>query len=252
MIEERLAELRINHNMTQEEFAERLDVSRQAVSKWELDKTLPDVNKLLKISELFQVSVDYLLKGAGGESVPDGQAEELATASLQCEEVALEEESTNDIDDIHEENVHTENGTDDQLEQNSNAKIKRVRVGLCVSLALVSILLLGAPALLTGCLMRQVWDKSDSERSLVKVEKIHTQYSLADVSSYGEDGVSVTKTVLPDANGVRNGDYIYCYTNAAGDKISVNYAAGTIIVIMSVSLILLSIWILLAREVRRK
>lgn len=244
MIGERLAELRINHNMTQEEFAERLDVSRQAVSKWELDKTLPDVNKLLKISEFYQVSVDYLLKGTGGEPAPDEHREELAAASLQCEEVVPEEESTNDI----EENVHTEA----QAESNHDIEIKSVRAGLSISLALVSILLLGSLALLTGCLMRQVWDKSDSERTLVKVEKIHTQYSLADVSSYGKDGTCVIKTVLLDANGVRNGDYIYCYTNADGDKISVNYAAGTIIAIISISLILLGAWILLVREVGRK
>lgn len=243
MIGERLAELRVNHNMTQEEFAERLNVSRQAVSKWELDKTLPDVNKLLKMSELFQVSVDYLLKGSEGESAPDEHGEELASASLQCEEAVAEEES---INDINKGNVHTED------REGIMIGIKKVRVGLCISLALVSILLLGSLALLAGCLMCQVWDKSDSERTLVKVEKIHTQYSLADVSSYGTDGTSVTKTVLLDENGVRNGDYIYCYTNAAGNKISVNYATSTIIVIVAVSLILLGTWILLAREVRRK
>jgi transcriptional regulator with XRE-family HTH domain len=49
--------------MTQEELAEKLEVSRQAVSKWELNKTMPDVSKLTKMSELYQVSVDYLLKG---------------------------------------------------------------------------------------------------------------------------------------------------------------------------------------------
>lgn len=245
MIGERLAELRVNYNMTQEEFAERLDVSRQAVSKWELDKTLPDVNKLLKISELFQVSVDYLLKGTEGESAPDRHREELAAASLQCEEAVLQEER---INDINEKDIYTEY----QEEQNPDRKDKKVKVGICVSLALVSILLLGALVLLAGCLMGQVWDKSDSERALVKVENIRTQYSLADVSCSAEDGTFVTKTVLLDTNGVRNGDYIYCYTNADGDKISVNYASGTIIVIISVSLILLGTWILLVREVGRR
>lgn len=245
MIGERLAELRINHNMTQEEFAERLDVSRQAVSKWELDKTLPDVNKLLKISELYQVSVDYLLKGTEEKPASDEHKEELATAPLQCEDIVTEEKN---INDINEENEPTE----DHTEQNPDIKVKRVRAGLCTSLVLVSILLLGSLVLLAGCLICQVWDISDSEKSLVKVEKIHTQYSLADVSSYGEDGTSVTKTVLLDTNGVRNGDYIYCYTNAAGDKISINYAVSTIIIILSVSLILLGIWILLAREVTGK
>jgi len=245
LIGERLVELRIKHNMTQEEFAERLDVSRQAVSKWELDKTLPDVNKILKMSELFQVSVDYLLKGTGGEAVPDKHREELAAASLQCEEAVIQEEY---INDINEKDIYTEC----QEEQNPDIKDKKVKAGLCVSLALVSILLLGALVLLAGCLMGQVWDKSDSEKSLVKVENIRTQCSLADVSYYSKDGTSVTKTVLLDTNGVRSGDYIYCYTNADGDKISVNYAASTIIVIISVSLILLGTWILLVREVGRK
>lgn len=243
MIGERLAELRVNHNMTQEEFAERLDVSRQAVSKWELDKTLPDVNKLLKISELYQVSVDYLLKGTEGESVFDEHEEELAASSLQCEKEAPE-----NIKEINEKDAHTEN----QEEQNHDIEVKRVKAGLYISLALVSVLLLGSLVLLAGCLMHQAWDKSDSEKALVRVEKLHTQYSLADVSSYGEDGTPVIKTVLLDTNGVRNGDYIYCYINADGDKISVNYAAGTMIIIISVSLVLLGTWILLAREVGRK
>lgn len=237
-----MAELRIKHNMTQEGFAERLDVSRQAVSKWELDKTLPDVNKLLKISELYQVSVDYLLKGTEEKPASDEHKEELATAPLQCEDIVTEEKN------INEENEPAE----DHTEQNLGIKVKRVRAGLYTSLVLVSILLLGSLVLLAGCLICQVWDISDSEKSLVKVEKIHTQYSLADVSSYGEDGTSVTKTVLLDTNGIRSGDYIYCYTNAAGDKISVNYAVSTIVIILSVSLILLGIWILLAREVTGK
>ncbi len=106
--------------------------------------------------------------------------------------------------------------------------------------------------LLATCLLNQVWDKTDSERTPVRVEKIHAQYSLVDVSGYGEDGEFVETNVLLDANGVRSGDYIYCYKNAEKNKISVNYAAGTIIVILTVSIILLGIWILLVREVRRK
>ena len=48
--------------MSQEDLAERLVVSRQAVSKWELDKTVPDVKYIVALSELFLVSTDYLLK----------------------------------------------------------------------------------------------------------------------------------------------------------------------------------------------
>lgn len=48
--------------MTQEDLAERLEVSRQAVGKWVNDKGIPEVAKLVQISDLFDVSLDYLLK----------------------------------------------------------------------------------------------------------------------------------------------------------------------------------------------
>lgn len=68
---ERLQVLRGGAGLSQEELAERLGVSRQAVSKWELDKTVPDVRYIVALSELFRVSTDYLLKevpdAAGGE-----------------------------------------------------------------------------------------------------------------------------------------------------------------------------------------
>ncbi len=51
-----------DHSMTQEDLAEKLDVSRQAVGKWVNDKGIPEVSKLVQISNLFGVSVDYLLK----------------------------------------------------------------------------------------------------------------------------------------------------------------------------------------------
>lgn len=55
-------------NMTQEELAEQLDVSRQAVGKWVNDRGIPEVGKLIQISNMFGVSLDYLLKEDGRES----------------------------------------------------------------------------------------------------------------------------------------------------------------------------------------
>lgn len=51
-----------DNNMTQQDLAERLDVSRQAVGKWVNDRGIPEVGKLVEISNLFGVSIDYLLK----------------------------------------------------------------------------------------------------------------------------------------------------------------------------------------------
>lgn len=58
---EKIQRLRKENTLTQEALADKLGVSRQAISKWELDEALPDLNKLITISKLFQVSTDYLL-----------------------------------------------------------------------------------------------------------------------------------------------------------------------------------------------
>jgi len=55
---EKLTTLRKQHGLSQEDLAEKLSVSRQAVSRWELDSTLPDAENLLQISKLFSVSID--------------------------------------------------------------------------------------------------------------------------------------------------------------------------------------------------
>ena len=57
----KLLQLRKNRKMSQDMLAEKLNVSRQAVSKWELDEILPDTDNLIKIADLFFVSVEYLV-----------------------------------------------------------------------------------------------------------------------------------------------------------------------------------------------
>ncbi len=59
---DKLMELRKKSGWSQEELAQQMGVSRQSVSKWEGAQSIPDMNKLLKLSELFGVSLDYLLK----------------------------------------------------------------------------------------------------------------------------------------------------------------------------------------------
>ncbi|MDY3773487.1 MAG: helix-turn-helix transcriptional regulator, partial [Eubacterium sp.] len=59
---EKLSKLRKENNYTQEQLADVLGVSRQAISKWESNITYPETDKLIRISELFNCSLDYLLK----------------------------------------------------------------------------------------------------------------------------------------------------------------------------------------------
>lgn len=67
---EKIQSLQKNNRITQEELAEKLDVTRQTISKWECGESTPDFRNLVKISEIFNVSIDFLLKDAdfAGES----------------------------------------------------------------------------------------------------------------------------------------------------------------------------------------
>lgn len=53
---------RTSANLTQEQVAEALDVSRQTVSNWENEKTYPDIVSVIKMSDLYNISLDHLLK----------------------------------------------------------------------------------------------------------------------------------------------------------------------------------------------
>lgn len=67
---EKLQALRQKKGLSQEQLAERLEVSRQSVSKWESGQSRPDMDKLVVLAELFGVSTDYLLKEDGEAPKP--------------------------------------------------------------------------------------------------------------------------------------------------------------------------------------
>lgn len=58
---DKIIKLRKAHNLSQEDLAEKLNVSRQAISRWENGTALPDAQNVLQISKLFGVTTDYLL-----------------------------------------------------------------------------------------------------------------------------------------------------------------------------------------------
>ena len=59
----RIQYLRKTKGLSQEELADKVGVSRQAVSKWESEQSTPDIEKIISMSELFEVTTDYILKG---------------------------------------------------------------------------------------------------------------------------------------------------------------------------------------------
>lgn len=60
---ENIQQLRKRHGLSQDALAERLDVSRQAVSKWERDEAVPELDKLVALSQAFEVTLDELVTG---------------------------------------------------------------------------------------------------------------------------------------------------------------------------------------------
>ena len=78
ILADKIIELRKKNGWSQEELAEKLGVSRQAVSKWEGAQSVPDIQRILEMSRLFGVSTDYLLKDdmdLGSEAITESAAE---------------------------------------------------------------------------------------------------------------------------------------------------------------------------------
>ena len=74
---DKLIALRKKAGWSQEELAEKLNVTRQSVSKWEGAQSVPDIDKILQLSRLFGVTTDYLLKDEQAE--PEYTAEDEAS-----------------------------------------------------------------------------------------------------------------------------------------------------------------------------
>ena len=85
-IADRILMLRKSKGMSQEQLAEAVGVSRQAVSKWESEQASPDPEKIIALSEIFGVTTDYLLKGIEPEEEAEIEPEEKKTEESKPEE----------------------------------------------------------------------------------------------------------------------------------------------------------------------
>ena len=76
---ERLFELRKAKNLTQDDMAEKLNVTRQTVSKWETNQSTPDFDKIMPLCELFEIGVEELLTGKKPEEKQEKKEEQILT-----------------------------------------------------------------------------------------------------------------------------------------------------------------------------
>lgn len=89
MLADKITMLRKKQGWSQEELAERLDVTRQSVSKWESGQSIPDISKIVKMSQLFNVTIDFLL-------MEDTNQEPVIEQTIPPQEVFLQQLSMED------------------------------------------------------------------------------------------------------------------------------------------------------------
>ena len=88
---EKISALRSQHEMSQGDLAEKMNVSRQSISKWETDTSVPELDKLIQLSEVFHITLDELVKGnATPEPEDDENAEPEHKAPAQPVQVIVQ------------------------------------------------------------------------------------------------------------------------------------------------------------------
>lgn len=91
ILAEKVMELRKKKGWSQEELAEKLEISRQSVSKWESGASIPDIDRILALSRLFGVSTDYLLKDELTQEPAQGTEEPEESVQERVRSVSMEE-----------------------------------------------------------------------------------------------------------------------------------------------------------------
>lgn len=246
----RILEYRKKMNMSQEEFANKIGVSRQAVSKWELDKAYPDLDKLVDICGMFGLSLDELVNGVEHDEEPVMEAEqreEIPNAPLNVSDVGDNQTVTDNI----ESEISDKEGSD---KEGSDSKKHTVRIGSHGGLRVV---MYAAAALAVFyivvsfvIILQNAWKHSDEV--LMHVDKVHAQYTLADVSYLNDDLDDKHRLMWIDAKGIRAGDTLPGYIDDDGELANVDHDISTFVIPCVLALIFLAMFISLRIELTKE
>ncbi len=246
----RILEYRKKMNMSQEEFANKIGVSRQAVSKWELDKAYPDLDKLVDICGMFDLSLDELVNGVEHDEEPVMDAEqrvEIPNVPLNVSDVGDNQTVTDNI----ESEISDKEGSD---KEGSDSKKHTVRIGSHGGLRVV---MYAAAALTVFCIvvsfviiLQNAWKHSDEV--LMHVDKVRAQYTLADVSYLNDDLDDKHRLMWIDAKGIRAGDTLPGYIDDDGELANVDHDISTFVIPCVLALIFLAMFISLRIELTKE
>lgn len=241
----RILEYRKKMNMSQEEFANKIGVSRQAVSKWELDKAYPDLDKLVDICGMFGLSLDELVNGVEQDEEPMMEAE-------QRVEIPNDPVNVTDVGDNQTVTDNIESEISDK--ESSDSKKHTVRIGSHGGLRVV---MYAAAALAVFCIvvsfviiLQNAWKHSDEV--LMHVDKVHAQYTLADVSYLNDDLDDKHRLMWIDAKGIRAGDTLPGYIDDDGELENVDHDISTFVIPCVLALIFLAMFISLRIELTKE
>lgn len=262
---ERLYELRTRNNMTQEKLAEELNVSRQSISKWELDKTLPDVERLMQLSDLYQVSMDYLIKGTKENSDEIVKTKESLKNTSENTSIM---DIRNSLGDVSEDVLGNgseyvseditgnglENGVEHISEKTSEQEEKIFhiyRYTICLICTIISgVLCVCVLSFAAKLFSNKVSDIKNMNQQPVCVEKIYHQYTNADVVGFTMDGKIYRDTVWLDIADVAEGDYISCYNDGKSDELTFEYYTKTLVLPLIFGIVFLIFFIVFLMECR--
>lgn len=220
----RLFELRKKQGITQEKLAEQLNVSRQSVSNWELDKSLPDTDKLFVLAQIYDVSLDYIAYGS---------------------EIDKRQEQVHEKSSI----TGTESDISQNKEWNDTKKVEGIKRLLLAS-GIVCTLVLIPVLLLFGHIMTRLSEKDgDMNSNLAIVDRILDQYSYAEVTKLDSEGNFTKDRVWLDTRNLSEGDYIFTYTKPGEPKkLKFEYYTKTMMIpfILFISLMFLDVMIFIS------
>ena len=145
-IADRLVELRKKNGYSQEQLAEKLGLSRQAVSKWERAEASPDTDNLICLAKLYNVSLDDLLD-------TDQSIEEIATETKEKEEEKEDDEKISKLVEKLEEKEDEEDDDPDDKMTHTQRVITSVISGVTCFGVLITYILL-------GCFVPTAWGKA--------------------------------------------------------------------------------------------
>ena len=221
---ERIVKLRKENNYTQEKLAELMDVSRQSVSKWESDIAYPDIDKLIKLSDLFDCSIDYLLKNEK-ENAETGDKPEVGTGTETKVETEVEpgderEAETGIEPELDGVGTGTEPSVEKDIEKKSILNDETSKHLLKIVVPVVSIIVV---CVIAAVAIQQIHHKNGSDEAMteVAVEGTNTDANSETNSETNSESVIVENKITDDTL-QNDAAFIQAYTSSKELSAAVN------------------------------